>query len=127
MKRFSIGLAALTIIGFAQAGKLQLTRPNGQVLKVVAGTCKLNADCDSLYHCNEFGFCIPGAPSNELPILEENDDDYRECGKRKPEQDCFTGTHCNEFGWCIDGEAYVPPVEDDDEPEIRECGKRNSK
>ena len=81
------------------------------------GKRKADGVCPSQTHCNEFGYCIAGAPTtvSDDPVIFE-------CGKRKADGVCPSETHCNEFGYCIAGAPMTEVVEED--PEIFECGKR---
>jgi hypothetical protein len=56
--------------------------------------CTTSADCAADHHCNEFHFCIPGAPRVSA-------------GACNADGSCPAGQHCNEFRRCIGGAAQA--------------------
>ncbi len=63
--------------------------------------CTSNSDCAADHHCNEFHFCIPGAPRAKKGPVPNG-----ACG---PDGSCPAGQHCNEFKRCIDGARKKVP------------------
>ena len=54
--------------------------------------CNSNMECAADHHCNEFNFCIQGAPAQTIQ------------GDRcQTNADCASDHHCNEFHFCIPG------------------------